>query len=66
MVAIAIARTELMAAELRAAGARSRDAHASRRMLAIALVLEDADRRTAAEKTDPDAQEGLKNHSSRR
>jgi hypothetical protein len=55
MVAIAITRTELTAAELRAAASRSRDAHASRRMLAIALVLEDVDRRVAAEKTDPDA-----------
>ena len=47
-VAIRITRTELTAAELRAAAARSRDAPAARRMLAVALVLEGADRTTAA------------------
>jgi transposase len=49
MVAIAITRMELTAAELRAAAAKSRDAKAARRMLALALVLEGADRKTAAE-----------------
>ena len=56
MVAIAITRKELTAAELRAAAARSRDARASRRMLAIALVLEDVDRKTAAETCGMDRQ----------
>jgi transposase len=56
MVAIAITRTELTAAELRAAAARSRDGPASRRMLAIALVLEDVDRKTAAESCGMDRQ----------
>ena len=48
MVAIAITRPELTAAELRAASAKSRDAQAARRMLAIALVMEGSDRTTAA------------------
>jgi hypothetical protein len=39
-------RTELTAGELRAAAARSRDAQAARRMLALALVLEGVDRKT--------------------
>lgn len=49
MVAIAITRADLTAAELRTAAARSRDAQAARRMLALALVLEGVDRKTAAE-----------------
>ena len=49
MVAIAITRRELTAAKLRAAAAKSRDAQASRRMLALVLVLEGVDRKTAAE-----------------
>jgi transposase len=48
MVAIAITRVDLTAAELRAAATRSRDARAARRMLALALVLEGVDRTTAA------------------
>ena len=56
MVAIKIERTELTAVQLRAAAARSRDAQASRRMLAIALVLEGVDRRTAAETCGMDRQ----------
>jgi transposase len=48
MVAIAITRTELKAGELRAAAAKSRDAQAARRMLALALVMEGVDRKTAA------------------
>jgi transposase len=48
-VAIAITRRDLTAGELRAAAARTKDARAARRMLAIALVLEGVDRRTAAE-----------------
>ena len=56
MVAIAITRTELTASELRAAAARSRDARAARRMLAIALALEGVDRRTAAQTCGMDRQ----------
>jgi transposase len=56
MVAIAITRTELTASELRAAAAKSRDARAARRMLAIALVLEGVDRKTAAESCGMDRQ----------
>ena len=54
--AVAITRTELTAAELRAAAARSRDAKAARRMLAVALVLEGVDRKTAAETCGMDRQ----------
>ena len=56
MVAIGITRTELTAAELRAGARRSRDARAARRMLALALVLEGVDRRTAAETCGMDRQ----------
>ena len=48
MVAVAITRTDLTALGLRGAAARSRDAQAARRMLALALVLEGVDRTTAA------------------
>ncbi len=54
--AVAIRRTDLTAAQLRATAARSRDAQAARRMLAIALVLEDFDRKTAAETCGMDRQ----------
>jgi len=54
--AIAITRLGLSAAELRAAAARCRDARAARRMLAIALVLEGVDRRTAAQTCGMDRQ----------
>ena len=43
--AIAITRRDLTAAGLRAAAGRTKDARAARRMLAIALVLDGADRR---------------------
>jgi hypothetical protein len=56
MVAIAITRMELTAAALRAASAKSRDAPAARRMLALALVLEGVDRKTAAETCGMDRQ----------
>ena len=56
MVAIAITRTDLTAAELRAASAKSRNAQAARRMLALALVLEGVDRKTAAETCGMDRQ----------
>jgi transposase len=56
MVAVAITRMDLTAAELRAAAAKSRDAQAARRMLALALVLEGVDRKTAAETCGMDRQ----------
>jgi transposase len=56
MVAVAITRTELKAGELRSAAAKSRDARAARRMLALALVMEDVDRKTAAETCGMDRQ----------
>jgi transposase len=56
MVAIAITRMDLTAAELRAAAAKSREAQAARRMLALALVLEGVDRKTAAETCGMDRQ----------
>jgi len=56
MVAIVITRTNLTGSELRAAAARSRDAQAARRMLALALVLEGVDRKTAAETCGMDRQ----------
>lgn len=53
---VAITRRDLTARELRACAARSQDAKAARRMLAIALVLEGADRKTAAESCGMDRQ----------
>ena len=47
-MAVAITRQDLSAAALRQAAARSRDANAARRMLAIALVLEGQSRTDAA------------------
>ena len=47
-MALAITRQDLSAAELRRSAARSRDANAARRMLAIALVLEGCSREEAA------------------
>ena len=54
--AIAITRRDLTAGELRAAAARTKDARAARRMLAIALVLDGVDRRAAAETCGMDRQ----------
>ena len=54
--AVEITRTEMLPAELRRAAARSRDADAARRMLAIALVLEGKSRREAAESCVMDRQ----------
>lgn len=54
--AVAITRTDLTTAELRRAAGRSRDAKAARRMLAIALVLEGIDRKTAAQTCGMDRQ----------
>lgn len=56
MAGIAITRTELTAAELRAAAGKTKDSHAARRMLAIALVLEGVDRTTAAQTCGMDRQ----------
>jgi transposase len=53
---IAITRLELSTAELRDAAARSKDARAARRMLAIALVLEGWSREAAAEACAMDRQ----------
>jgi transposase len=53
---VAITRTELDASGLRAAAARSRDAAASRRMLALALVLEGHTRTEAARAAGMDRQ----------
>jgi hypothetical protein len=47
-MAVAITRAELDAAGLRAAAARSKNVAASRRMLALALVLEGSNRTEAA------------------
>src|SRR3990172_13341748 len=54
--AIAIARGDMTAAELRAAVGRERDGSAARRMLALALVLDGVDRKTAAETCGMDRQ----------
>ena len=55
-MAVAITRTDLSARGLRVAAAKAKDAKAARRMLAIALVLEGADRKTAAESCGMDRQ----------
>lgn len=53
---VAITRHDLTARALRAAAGRERDGAAARRMLAIALVLEGVDRKTAAETCGMDRQ----------
>jgi transposase len=53
---VEITRTELSASELRREAARSWDADAARRMLAIALVLEGKSRKEAAETCGMDRQ----------
>ena len=55
-MAVAITRTELDAAGLRAEAGRSKDAAASRRMLALALVLEGSNRTKAARAAGMDRQ----------
>ena len=55
-MAVAITRTEMSARELRAAATKTADAKAARRMLALALVLEGADRKTAADTCGMDRQ----------
>jgi hypothetical protein len=54
--AIAITRLDLTAAELRAAATQTKNASAARRMLCLAMVLEGADRTTAAEACGMDRQ----------
>src|SRR3954451_6374211 len=53
---VAITRLDLTEADLRAAAARTQDARASRRMLAIALLLEGWSRESAAEACAMDRQ----------
>ena len=53
---VAITRLDLTEADLRAAAARTQDARASRRMLAIALLLEGWSRESAAESCAMDRQ----------
>jgi len=55
-MAIEITRQDLSAAELRREAARSRDARAARRMLALALVLDGHSREAAAEACGMDRQ----------
>ena len=55
-MAVEITRGDLSAAELRRAAARSRDANAARRMLAIAVVLDGHPREDAAEACGMDRQ----------
>lgn len=55
-MAVAITRKDMSARELRAAAAKTADAKAARRKLAIALVLEGVDRKTAAESCGMDRQ----------
>ena len=54
--AVAITRGDLTAADLRRAAGKVRDAKVARRMLALALVLEGVDRKTAAEACGMDRQ----------
>ena len=55
-MALAITRQDMSVADLRREAARSRDANAARRMLAIALVLEGSSREEAAENCGMDRQ----------
>lgn len=54
--AIAITRLDLTASELRAAATKAKDVAAARRMLCLAMVLEGADRTSAAETCGMDRQ----------
>src|SRR5674536_2540 len=56
MAAIAVTRRDLTAIELRAAAGREKDSAASRRMLALAMVFDGADRTSAAETCGMDRQ----------
>ena len=53
---VAVTRLDLSARDLRASAARSTDAKAARRMLAIALVMEGSDRAAAARSCGMDRQ----------
>jgi transposase len=55
-MAVEITRKDLTPAQLRAAAGKAKDGRAARRMLAIALVLEGVDRKTAAESCGMDRQ----------
>ena len=55
-MAVEITRTELSAADLRREAARSKDVNTSRRMLALALVLDGRSRTEAAESCGMDRQ----------
>ena len=55
-MAVAITWTEFDAAGLRQAATRAKDAHATRRMLALALVLEGRPRTEAAQTCGMDRQ----------
>ena len=55
-MAVAITRKDRTAGELRAVGSKCKDAKAALRMLAIAMVLEGYDRKTAAEVCGMDRQ----------
>lgn len=55
-MAVAITRTDMSARELRAAAAKTADAKVARRLLALAQVLEGAERKTAAETCGMDRQ----------
>jgi len=54
--AVGITRVDLTAAELRAAAGREKNGSAARRMLALAMVLDGADRKSAAETCGMDRQ----------
>src|SRR3974390_2888322 len=54
--AVAITRVYLSAGELRKAARKEKDSTAARRILALALVMEGSDRRTAAESCGMDRQ----------
>lgn len=56
MAGIAVTRLDLSASGLRQAASRSKNAAAARRMLALALVMEGADRTTAARSCGMDRQ----------
>jgi transposase len=56
LMSVEITRNDVSAGDLRAVAARTKDAKAARRMLAIALVLEGSDRKTAAETCGMDRQ----------
>jgi len=55
-MAVKITRTNMTVQELRLAAAKSKDAKAARRMLAIALLLDGVDRKLAAESCGMDRQ----------